>query len=241
MVQVFFVLYRKLLQLLNMKYNDWILFSFELFLGVLGIYISKCGYNTDWWLVLTRFLSFIPFYGLGILYNRKLEKIDMIPNILYFAILFIIQLILLTYYNNRIEYSLVSSTFKEYNYCIPYIVGATGIFFWLRISRILLPVIKNNKIIRIISDNTYSIMINQFLGFMLVKTFYAIISKYTSLCGGFDMSQYKSDVYYFYIPHGNDHWYLIYSVAGIAIPIIMQLCLTKLKKLYFSRVNSFLG
>lgn len=42
------------------------------------------------------------------------------------------------------------------------IVAYLGIAFWLRIG--------DNKYINLIADNTYSIMMNQFLGFMIVKT-----------------------------------------------------------------------
>ena len=44
---------------------------------------------------------------------------------------------------------------------IPYVTSVTGIAFWLRISKLLTPVVKNWSFVRLIGDNTYSIMLHQ--------------------------------------------------------------------------------
>lgn len=114
---------------------------------------------------------------------------------------------------------------------MPFVIGLTGIAFWFRIGRILVPVLKDSKCLKIITDNSYSIMANQIMGFMFVKTVFAILSQYTTLCNGFDMIGYKTDIWYFYRPKDIFQWEILYIIAGITIPIIIQFCINKIKNI----------
>lgn len=232
MIETFYILFYKILKMSHLKINEWVLFIFEFVLGLIGIYIAKCGHFTGWWLVLTRFLYFVPFFGLGILYKNKLEKIDKTPHILYFSFIFILQLLIMTIYGHPISYSIVWCDNFDHNIFMPFIVGIIGIAFWLRIGRILVPILKDSKYLKIITDNSYSIMANQILGFMFVKTVFAILSQYTSLCNGFDMTQYKTNIWYFYLPKGIPQWEILYIIAGIIVPIIIQLCINRIKNIF---------
>lgn len=222
----------KTLKTFHLKINEYLLFLCELALGLAGIYIAKCGHYTEWWLVLTRFLYFVPFYGLGILYKGRLEKLDKASNILYFSFIFILQLLIISVYGQPVSYSIVWCNNFTHNIFMPFIIGITGIAFWLRIGRILIPVLKNSKCLKIITDNSYSIMANQILGFMFVKTVFAILSQYTTLCNGFDMTQYKTNIWYFYLPKGIPQWEILYIIAGIIVPIIIQLCINRIKNIF---------
>ena len=71
-------------------------------------------------------------------------------------------------------------------------------------------------------------MINQLMAFMIVKTIFAFISKFTNLCYNFDWSSYKTDVWYLYLPKNIEQMKIIYIFAGIVIPILIQICITKL-------------
>ena len=56
------------------------------------------------------------------------------------------------------------------NGCVlPYVTAITGIAFWLRVAKLITPIIKNKKLVRMISDNTYSIMIHHIFAFMIVN------------------------------------------------------------------------
>ncbi len=231
MVEVFFILFYKLLKKCRLRIKNWFLFLFALSLGLIGIYIAKCGYNTGWWLTLTRFLYFVPFYSLGILYKNNLEKLDTAPNVLYFSIIFILQLLIITIYGQPISYSIVWCNNFIHNIFLPFIIGIIGIAFWLRIGRILIPVLKDSKYLKIITDSSYSIMANQIMGFMFVKTTFAILSRCTTLCNGFDMTLYKTDIWYFYRPNGIFQWEILYITAGITLPIAIQLCINKVKNI----------
>lgn len=229
MIEVFFILFYKLIKTCRLKINNWLLFLLSLTLGLIGVYIAKHGYYTGWWLVLTRFLYFVPFYNLGILYKNKLEKFDTAPNILYFTFIFVLQLLIITIYGQPVSYSIVWCNNFIHNIFMPFIAGTIGIAFWFRIGRILVPVLEHSKCLKIITDNSYSIMANQILGFMCIKTIFAVLSQYTPFCGSFNMTEYKTNIWYFYVPNEIPQWQIVYVIAGIAIPLIIQFGINKIK------------
>lgn len=229
MIQVINVLVRKMLNSIHVKWNEWIYFFGYLTLGLIGVCLSNYGYSAGAGIILTRILCMMPFYEFGILYKSKLEKVDNFPNIVYFSFIFIIQLFIITFNKGAVTYSLAWCSGFPDNVFLPYIQSYIAIMFWLRISRILLPVIQDNKYIKLIGDNTYTIMINQFMGFMFVNTFFAFIHKYTVFCSDFNISEFKGKVWYYYLPQGIGQWYLVYGVAGIVVPLIMQFCVNKIK------------
>lgn len=99
MVEVFNISFRTLIQKIvageHHVGKEVFFFTVHCLLGILGVHIASVGYHTGCWLVLTRFLFFLPFYGLGIFYKAVLEKYDQLPNIIYFAILFFAQWIII--------------------------------------------------------------------------------------------------------------------------------------------------
>lgn len=149
--------------------------------------MAYMGYRTGWWLVLVRLLHFITFYEMGILYKRKLESYDKkISSFYYFTVIIAIKLALI-YSHGGVQVYTPSwcDDFTE-NPVMPIIIGGLGIAFWLRAANVLEPTIGQSKWVNIIADNTYSIMMNQFLGFMAVKTVFAIMSIWTRAFEDFD-------------------------------------------------------
>lgn len=132
----------------------------------------------------------LPFYQLGYLYKTHLEKRDKINNYLYFFILFIIQFILYNWSNGKISSIMVTATFNnsESNIIMPFLVGCTGIMFWMKISKILEPSFKNSKGIQFISKNTWTIMMHHQFVFFIINLVFFILKKMlgvfnTEVCG----------------------------------------------------------
>lgn len=221
MVEIYNVLIRFVLK--KIKLNEYFYFILNTLLGILGIYLASKGYNDGWYLPLVRFLYFLAFYAFGTFYHQILEKYDdKISNIIYFGILFGIKLL--------ISFVLLKMPYYTPSHCndfidgpiIPLISGITGILFWFRICKILEPVIGRSKVINMIADHTYSIMMNQFLGFFLIKFIYSLISTYTSIFHDFNQELYHQDIFYYFLPHGQEYMLIIYVVAGIIIPILID-------------------
>ena len=105
---------------------------------------------------------------------------------------------------------------------IPYVTSLTGIAFWLRISKLLTPIAGNHRFVRLISDNTYSIMIHHLMGFMTVKWLFLLLSHTTALFSDFNADYLRSTIWYYYLPKGLQQYGMVYLAGGILIPILIK-------------------
>lgn len=246
MVEVFNVIYRKALSCIRDNVKEYMYVAISFVMGMLGIWLSSKGLNTGWWLVLTRFLHFVPFYCGGYFYKKILERKDTLSNTLYFSIVICLQLGIIWYKGGTLAYEQAWCRFDEFN-AWPYIVGFLGIAFWLRIACVLEPVIGKSKVVNLIADNSFSIMVNQFLGFMFVKSIFATLFRYTNtLFQDFSWNEYHTNIWYYYLPKGLTQMYIIYEVGAIVLAIVIQKMITGLKlKLgegaHDSQIKLFLG
>ena len=229
LIEMITCLLRKLLNK-YIKINEYIFFIFYLLLGILGVYLSNLGLNSGWMLLVLRTLFFFPFFGMGILYNRKLEKYDKLSNIKYFSLILTIQFIII-FILGKVP-SFTPSWCIDFTDIIflPFLVGYLGIAFWLRIAKILEPLAKSSKIINCISENALPIMAHQFFGFFVLKSIYAVLSKITPLFHDFNFPEFKKNIWYYYIPNNTISFYFLYLVFGIVIPILIAYLIDKCKK-----------
>lgn len=226
MIEIFNILFRKITSFMNkIKIKELIYFVFYLVLGVIGIKLSKDGFNHDLWLVLVRMLYLLPFYGLGIFYKKVLEKYDRLSNITYFSIIMVISLIIILKYGVIPSYTPSWCNDFYHISIMPFIVGFLGIALWFRICTILQSVLGKNKYINIVADNTYSIMLHHFMGFMIVKTIFNLFAS------DFNFGQYKSNLWYMYLPNGINQFKIIYLISGIVFPILIKKMIDKVFKL----------
>lgn len=228
MIQIYNVLLRRLLGRFSLP--EWTYFVINLALGIGGVYMAYLGYREGVWLVFARMLYFLPFFSLGTFYKMVLEKWDKLPGIWYFSIIFVAKLAIVWVYGKMPIYTPSWCNDFTENPVMPYIVGFLAIAFWLRIANELGNIIGKNKCVMMIANCTYSIMINQFIGFLAVSTCYALIQRVTGLFGDFDWLKYKTDVWYCYMPQNIEHTLIIYLAAGILIPILIQLGINRIKK-----------
>lgn len=231
MVEIHNALLRKFLKVININTSEWVIFVISFILGIVGNQLACMGYLQNGWLVLVRMLHFVPFYELGIIYKNKLEKVDCkIPSFWYFVTIIAVKLIIIYYYGKVPAYTPSwCNNFTE-GPVMPIIIGFLGIAVWMRIAIIMEPVIGRSKWINVIADNTYSIMMNQFIGFMIVKTVYALINKCGLGLSDFDWISYKTNIWWYYIPKGINHTLIIYVVAGLVFSIIVQKAIDKVKR-----------
>ena len=133
-------------------------------------------------------------------------------------------------FGKDLEYT--PSSFTKFNngFIIPYISSITAIAFWLRDSRLLVPAIGNSKLVRLIADNTYGIMVNQLVGFMCLKFVFYGLSRITSgaLFGDFNVASFKSSIWYYYLPNGLQQWAFVYLIFGLLVPILISIILNKI-------------
>lgn len=236
-LETFNVLFRKLVNLVFGVFNkssnkdnasvanvpEWIFFIIYLALGIGGNQLACMGLCTDWWLVLVRVTFFIPFFALGIFYREKLEKYDAkIPGIAVFLFVFIGKMIIAWVYGGMISYTPSWCNNFIHGPLMPILTYLLGVIFWLRVAKMLEPGVGKNKYVNLIADNTYSIMMNHFLGLMLVKGIFAFLNERLGLFPDFDWALYKSDIGYYYLPNGQWFTLILYSFVGISLPVVMS-------------------
>lgn len=229
-IQIISILF---IPILKKKLGPYIVFVLYFFLGMMGVQLAILGYNTEWWLVLTRILYFLPYFGLGILYKEKLEKHDKLNNFLYFSIILIIQLCLI-YIKGGKEVYVPFECLNFTDIISPFIFGFIGLAFWLRLSKILEPSLKESKVIKLISNNTFSIMMHHMLGFFVLNLVWYIFAKNFSFIEGFSFDIFKSNISYRYLPKDLGQFKILYLFFGLAIPLIITYYMNK-TKIYLSK------
>lgn len=228
MIEVLNVLLRfifdKLLPGMDKRFLEIGFFIFYFAMGLVSMLMYKHALVTGWWLVLDRMLYFMPFFGLGCIYKRVLEKYDRLPSLWYFSIIFLVSLIIIVINGSPMQFGPAMfsiDAFPDVIY-LPFLVGFLGIAFWLRMARIMEPAIGHSGVVNKIADSAFPIMIHQLMGFFILNTVFAVLFKLTGLCPGFDIDMYHSNIYYIYCYNDIEQLRILYLIMGISIPILIQ-------------------
>ena len=230
--EVYNVCVRKVVSKFSSNKTDVGLLIFHFLVGFAGVAMAEKGLNKGWWLFLTRFMYFIPFFSLGYFYKNYLEKKDTLPSFWYFSIILAVALIIILVYGHASAYSIVimDENFFE-NPVLPFVSGILGVAFYLRIARILTPVIGKSKMLNVVADNTFSIMMNHILGIFILKALFLLACKFLPMLPEFSMELFKNDIAYIYLPRGRG-FPLLYVFFGAFIPIVMQKVILMVKKFF---------
>lgn len=208
--------------------NEVVYLFIDLMAGIGGIMLAMSGYNTGIYLPLVRTLFFLPFYQAGICY-RKINGVSRSTNnFLYFGVVFLVQFILHLSGYRLVNTAAFCNDFT--NPVVPYIAAAAGIAFWLRVSKILAPVLEKSRFLCYFGSHTYAVMTHHLMALMIVKTVLAVIAKITPLFRDFQFNLYKTDIWYYYLPFQSPHFRLVYLFLAIAIPLMFQYGLDCLMK-----------
>ncbi len=226
LIEVINVCMRKVLSLIRLN-NEWLIFSLCLLAGILTVWLAIGGHVYGWYKIPGRLLFMLPGFELGCLYRQKLERLDTLPNAVYFAVVMGLQL-LISIFAGGLAFSAVWVTSFASGPFVPYLTVITGIAFWLRVARILkdIPVLAGKLVT--IGRYTYSIMMHHIFAFFLVKTVFYWISRLTPLCQEFDASMYFSEINFVYLPGGAEAAKWLYLFAGIGLPLLFSFAVERL-------------
>ena len=230
------IILRKLSLRIFKKVNEPIYFLFCLSVGFIGVYFASIGYNTGFFLLIAKFSYLFTFFALGIFYRKVLEKYDNMSNIVYYSIIFGFVLFIAAFYGMIPAYTPACCNDFKNGPFMPFITALPGIFFWLRTARLLEPFIGKNKYLNLVADHSYSIMINHFLGFMIVKSLGFVITSLAGIQYMFDIYKFQTDIYYFFTGYMSN-FLIIYTAAGIIVPIIISLAINHIHQKFIKLLN----
>lgn len=168
-----------------------------------------------------RILFLFPCFQMGQFYRKNLEKHDTLGSLPYFAVLLGIQT-LLHLCCNGLGFSAVWCTSFANGPVIPYVTIVSGIAFWLRIARLLTPVAGENRAVKYLGQNTFTVMMHHIMIFMLIKIILAGVAAHSGFCADFDFEQFKTYIDYIYLVRGVEHFKMVYLAAGVSIPLLLR-------------------
>ncbi len=193
----------------------------SLLIGMAVVWLAIGGHVWGWYKMPGRILFLYPCFQMGQFYYQKLEKHDTLGNLPYFGIVIGVQTLLhLTC--GGLAYSSVWCTGFANGPVIPYVTAVSGIAFWLRVAKVLTPVLEKSRAVCYLGRNTYAVMMHHIMAFMLVKMVIAAVAKCTGLCGDFDWEQFHSNIDYYYLVGGKEAFKMVYLAAGLVLPLSLQ-------------------
>lgn len=185
------------------------------------------GFNYNLSSPVTMFIKIgfcIQFFHLGVLYKNKLEK--MVNSIkggtLSCCSISIIMMWIITQYIGDTGYSLNWLLFNPnlikngaYILCItPLCTSVLGIIFWLQLSKLLVPVLGQNKIINFISNHTFGIMMHHVFCMALFNWFLFLVNK-VFIIKELDTQMILTSSWYRYsCGYNGNSMYLMYFIVG---------------------------
>ena len=104
-----------------------------------------------------------------------------------------------------------------------------GIAFWLRFAKILVPSLKDSKVVNLISKNTFAIMMHHMVGIFLVNCCWLFLSNNLNFISGFNIENFNSEFYYTYMPKNLSNFNIIYLISGILISLLINKGVTIIK------------
>lgn len=178
-----------------------------------GVYVKA--------LHLYKLCFFIQFFHLGYCFHKRLEAwFDSVSTLKMCLCAAAVNLLLLAVYGDISfgTYASMSGFFAN-NPFLPLITSVTGICFWLKIAKLLEPVLGQNRLVNYISGSTFFIMMHHLL---FVNVFSALLWAGKELgvpvLSGFDPAAFRADPWYLYTP--ND-WlkaaYFLFSVTAAVL------------------------
>lgn len=219
MIEVINIIMRKILSLIHLR-HEWLIFGGCMLAGILTVYLAIGGHVWGYYKLPGRILFMLPGFQLGRIYKEKLEKYDTLEDGPYLLIVMGIQ-VLISILCGGLAFSAVWVTSFSSGPIVPYLTVITGIAFWLRISKIInkMPYLSHRMVY--IGRNTFSIMMHHVAGFMLVKGFYYLVSRFTPLCDEFDSEMFFSEVNFVYLAGGSEASKWLYLLFGIGFPLLI--------------------
>lgn len=236
LVEVINICMRRILTLLKINY-EYLIMAGCLAAGILTVWLAIDGHVWGYYKLPGRLLFMLPVYELGHLYKKKLEEKDTLPNIVYFGIVLMVQLCVVLG-SHGLAYSTVWCAGFANGPLVPYVTALTGIAFWLRVSKMLSPLLSQMKWVDHLGAHTFAVMMHHILGIFVVKGAFYILSLTTSWFRDFDTLAYFTDVNYIYLVNGIHTTKWIYLAAGLLVPLLISYLLAKSRQLMRNYIES---
>ena len=200
------------------KDNEAVTFAICLALGSSAVYLCQLDMQSVLPLFLMRTLILLPGYAGGQLYKRCLEKHDTMKTVPYLLIIVVLRALLCVRYEN-LAYIISSCS---YFVCGPvgvYLGGALAIAFYLRIARLLAPMMQKSRLALYASRHTFDIMMHHMMGFFALNCVFLVLNALGIGAADFSVKSMRTMAEYNYAPYGRSEWNILYLIVGMILPL----------------------
>ena len=210
-------LIRKLFKKLSV-FKEAIILLITVFIAVFSIHFAKQGYNYGIYLGLIRAGYMLPYFQIG--YICKIYEKVITKHRSTFIVGSSVTIMGIILFFPPVSAQAVFARFSGDPLLITILTTACLLLLYL-IFELLEPSFENNKIVKYIGDNTFSIMMHHgFVIFMINLCIYTL-SKFTEI-SSFDSKTFSETLWY------SCSWIsanirIVYLVLGVSIPIIIKL------------------
>lgn len=210
------------------RFTEWIMLAASLFVGMAVVWFAIGGHVWGNYKAPGRMLFLFPCFQMGQFYHKKLERHDTLGSLPYFAIVLGIQVIL-NVCCNGLAFSSVWCTGFANGPVIPYVTIVSGIAFWLRMAKMLEPVLGKSPAVGYLGRNTFAVMMHHVMAFMLVKMIIAGTASRMGCFADFDFAQFYTNIDYYYLVGGSQAFKMVYLAAGVALPVALKYGVEKMR------------
>lgn len=214
--QVLYSLLRRAAKL--WKDNEVITFILCLLPGCAAVQLCYGGMQDTLPLFLLRTLILLPGYAGGQLYKRCLERRDTMKTVPYLLVIVILRALLCVRYEN-LAYLLSNCSYFVCDAFGVYFGGALAIAFYLRIARLIAPMMQKSQLALYASRHTFDIMMHHFMGFFALNSVFLVINALGIGAADFSVKSMRTMVDYNYAPYGRSEWNILYLLAGLLLPL----------------------
>lgn len=226
-------LYGFLRRILKKAWNEYLVTVIFIVCGTLCVCFARKGlYANSYILVILKTFFLMQFYQLGYLFKIRIEKTyRKMRGVFFVLLLLLINMACICITGDQISFINLSSMsgFLTDYYFVPFLTSITGIFFWLKVSDVLVPILGNNRIVNYISDNTWTIMMHHIFFFNVYNMILMIMKKTILPNISFDYELFKSTAWYIFNPiYVSSFMYVLFGVIG---PLSIKYTIEIIKKM----------
>lgn len=207
---------RKIFLKLNLL-NEWLLLVLFGGISMCAICLAEKGYNQGIWLCLTRMGFLLPYFQLGFLYKKsEMWFTKRKGGVISGLIILLYGMLALC---NKTSVNVVFARF-EGNSLVITVITVSCIILIMLAMEIFSPSFENNKIVRYIGDNTFTIMMHHPLYIFVLNFGLFMIGKRIDMAS-FDVEKFQTTIWYCYTWR-DDRIKLFYVVFALGMPLIVK-------------------
>lgn len=214
----------------RIKGGDLFAFALCLLAGGITAQLTFEQQNAVLPLFLNRTLILLPGYAFGVLYRRRLERLDTLPTVPYLTVIVVLRALLCTRYEN-LAYLLSNCTYFGCGAFGVYAGALLAIAFFLRIARLLAPLMKKSRFALAVSRHTFDIMMHHYMGFFALNCVFLALNIFSIGAADFSVKSFRTVRGYCYAPGGRSEWDVLYLLVGLALPLAIAFAQEKLLSL----------